>query len=359
MTIDYLQVAEQKAAAAGLGDSRIEGAVIGNKHLEVICESARTSVVAGLPKKIGGGVSNDAAMKLQSRSAYQPEEISASLTSMVQAAVTTLSMQPMGAPPLVKGDQLENYTITETIVQGWLYKKGTGGDFSGRRWWKPRWVTLALAENPDTVVPVVILLSHRAPGVPYPANIIELTESTVIMATEHKYGESIPVTKIAPTEGEKLHSDTPSEEEWNRYCFQIVDAKHQDNETTPKTTTRIFTAPVVERNEWVFAMNNALLSYTKRLGKARRRTAAKQEFQAQQARVFEYERPIFCDEVEEEKKEQQMQQLHRQPWTNDSHIRMRSLSPLRERTTMGRPPTSPRPIRLVRPCNDTPQSATI
>ena len=51
----------------------------------------------------------------------------------------------MSAPPLVQGDKVQHYTITETIVQGWLYKKGSGNDIWGRRWWKPRWVTLAVS----------------------------------------------------------------------------------------------------------------------------------------------------------------------------------------------------------------------
>lgn len=51
----------------------------------------------------------------------------------------------MSAPPLVQGDKVQHYTVTETIVQGWLYKKGSGNDIWGRRWWKPRWVTLAVS----------------------------------------------------------------------------------------------------------------------------------------------------------------------------------------------------------------------
>ena len=39
-----------------------------------------------------------------------------------------------------------NYKVKETIVQGWLHKKGTGNDFLGMRWWKPRWVTLAVSD---------------------------------------------------------------------------------------------------------------------------------------------------------------------------------------------------------------------
>ena len=58
----------------------------------------------------------------------------------------------MAAPPLVQGDKLQHYTITETIVQGWLYKKGSGNDIWGRRWWKPRWVTLAVSISDSSLV---------------------------------------------------------------------------------------------------------------------------------------------------------------------------------------------------------------
>ena len=69
--------------------------------------------------------------------------------------------------------------------------------------------------------------------------------------------------------------ETPSREEWNRHCFQIVHAHHRDDESTPKTTTRVFTAPIQDRNQWVFAMNSALLGYARRSGKARSTDAAK------------------------------------------------------------------------------------
>lgn len=51
----------------------------------------------------------------------------------------------VAAPPLVRGDKIQHYTITETIVHGWLYKKGSGNDIWGKTWWKPRWVTLAVS----------------------------------------------------------------------------------------------------------------------------------------------------------------------------------------------------------------------
>lgn len=359
--------------------SEIQGVVIGKEHLEVICKAAGAGTIGGAGGSYPGvGVGNgfqacpccrrfiqqnshgdiesgdDAAMKSPPTSAViasRPEEEGATLTSLVQAAVTTLTtqpsiMQPMGAPPLVAGDRLKNYTVVETIVQGWLYKKGTGGDWAGRRWWKPRWVTLALAEDPSTVVPKPILISHRAPGVPYPASAIELTESTVIMAIERMRGETSSDGKE-----QARHSHAPTKAEWNRHCLQIVHTQHQDNKTTPQTTTRIFTAPAEDRNEWSFAINKAILAYEKRLGRARSDAANHEYRAAMQARKSRRlggsGSPELRRELEGEKREEQ-----REP----DRSGMRSHSPLH---VMGLPPTAPRrrlvrspsPIRPVRPMN--------
>jgi len=353
--------------------SSIQGVLIGKERLEVICKATGGSPgrnnAAAQQSHIGTNAiqacpccrryiqldsrakieSGDDAVENQQEGdqpqAQQHNEASEELnndhdfttrvTSLVQAAVTTLTtqptlMQPMAAPPLVAGDLLQDYTITETIVQGWLYKKGTGGDFSGRRWWKPRWVTLALAEKSNVITPLPILLSHRAPGVPYPASIMELTESTVIMAIERTL-ETNPEEKQRP--------DTPTKEDWNRHCFQIVHTHHQNNETTPKTTTRIFTAPAEDRNEWVFTMNNALMSYEKRLRKARS-DAAKKEYQTTaKQQTKKARRGLRLDN--------QVPKLRpTSPWSNDDtpeidrFRRMRSLSPVCG-ASMGLPPTSP------------------
>lgn len=322
MTMARPPTSKPTTTAAGVGNPRIQGVLIGEEHLEVIeADQAGVDAVCYPQTQAAvecAGASDDASIKSPSSTDSQPEEKGATLSSLVQAAVTSLSiqpsiMQPMAAPPLVMGDQLENYTITETIVQGWLYKKGTGGDWAGSRGWKPRWVTLALAKNPDSIVPMPILLSHRAPGVPYPANIIELTESTVIMATERKLGETGPGTKIDSTEGEKQKVVTPAEEEWNKHCFQIVHTQHKDTIPTPKTTTRIFTAPLLERNEWVFAMNSALIAYVKHLGRTRKNEAARHEFRIKNEGGVEYDKSILGDEAEDEKREQLRQQPKRSP----------------------------------------------
>jgi len=389
--------------------SAIQGVVIGKEHLDVICKATGRGTVCGgatgsnngrnsfqacpccrrfIQRDTPGDIEcgDDAAMKPPptnasseqsalshhdgiATSSLSEKEGGATLTSLMQAAVTTLTLQPslmepMEAPPLVSGDRLKNYTIAETIVQGWLYKKGTGGDFSGRRWWKPRWVTLALAESSDTIVPTPILLSHRAPGVPYPANIIELTESTVIMAIERTHRDT--TTTSGGKGGEKQQNHQP--EEWNRHCLQIVHTQHQDNETTPKTITRIFTAPTVERNEWVFAMNNALLSYEKRLAKARSdaakhdcRTAHKQSSKTRRLGVESS--MMMCGEVVmmKEKEQQREPEPRRHLWTENGsgNSRMRSPSPVRARASMGLPPTSPRRIKsTASPVNSFPMSIT-
>lgn len=376
--------------------SAIQGVVIGKAQLEVICKA---TVGGGSTEPINSAGShkpqssiacpccrryiqvNDSRVNIKSgddaveiqlhgqqhQQQFQQKESeepnnsdeNATLASRVQAAITTLTMQPsimqpMAAPPLASGDQLQDYTIKETIVQGWLYKKGTGGDFSGRRWWKPRWITLALAETPNTSTPTPILISHRAPGVPYPASIIELTASTVIMAIERTNGD-VSNSKIRPSTHTGLES--PSKEEWNRHCFQIVHTHHQDNETTPKTTTRIFTAPMEDRNEWVFAMNNALLGHEKRLSKARS-DAAKNDLymtsnmQTMSKKARHLDGPIFCGAVMESGGEDLPQEQAQTPWTNNSggRNRMRSPSPvMRRNASMGLPPTNPRRMRSPSP----------
>lgn len=380
--------------------SAIQGVVIGKEQLEVICNHRqyRSQTIDGGVRVGSGGAKNnndhfqacpccrrfiqmgsagdtmsgdDAAMNmLPTMNDQQPttekngkndEEMhrvedepgTGALTSLWTSL--TMTPQPMAAPPLTTGDQVQDYTITEAIVQGWLYKKGTGGDWAGRRWWKPRWVTLALAQTPNSIVPAPCLISHRAPGVPYPASVTELTATTVIMAIERTHSNN----KINAKKGDKRRPKTPNKE-WNRHCFQIVHTHHRDNETTPKTTTRIFTAPVVERNEWVFAMNNALMGYEKRLSKARS-DAAKVEYNEAQhtkkARRSGFDGLKLCGELTESEQMQNHEEKapSRNPsWTvNDNSgrgrsihgaERMRSLSPAPRvpKALMGLPPTSPR-----------------
>jgi len=183
------------------------------------------------------------------------------------------------------GKTCVEYTVTKTIVQGWLHKKGTGNDFLGMRWWKPRWVTLALAQIPGHLVETPVLLTHRAPGVPFPPNVIVLSENTVVMAIErtnaaenahqqpqppsqrHDENPLDRLVNLTNIGHHHHHRDEdgglPIKEEWNTHCFQIV------NTESHQSASRIFTAPRKERNDWVFAIHRAIMEYEKRLAKAR------------------------------------------------------------------------------------------
>jgi len=135
--------------------SAIQGVVIGKEQLEVICNASVGSTIDGI-----GGVGNTKSnghsqacpccrryINSTSTPPASPERRknttietntneSTTLTSLVDAVVNMQPtiMQPMAAPPLVNGDQIQEWTVVETRAQGWLYKKGSGSDFSGQRW---------------------------------------------------------------------------------------------------------------------------------------------------------------------------------------------------------------------------------
>mmetsp|Transcript_6450 Transcript_6450/g.10110 ORF Transcript_6450/g.10110 Transcript_6450/m.10110 type:complete len:117 (-) Transcript_6450:146-496(-) len=115
-------------------------------------------------------------------------------------------------------------------------------------------------------------------------------------------------------------------------------------------------------------MNNALLSYEKRLAKARSdaakhecRMANKQSSKTRRLGV-ESSMVMMCGEVAmPEEKEQREPETRRQLWTENGgrNSRMRSPSPVRARAPMGLPPTSPRPVKSVAsPMNSFPMSIT-
>ncbi|EJK46642.1 hypothetical protein THAOC_34680 [Thalassiosira oceanica] len=184
----------------------------------------------------------------------------ANLASGMSSMTTTLSATyHSSAPPLIEGDVAGVYAIRKTIAQGWLHKKGSGEDWAKQRWWKPRWMTLALAAKADGKADgsddVLILLSHRAPGVPYPVGILELTKSTVVMAIEKR---------------PRTEQDTCNDA-WNRHCFRVIQAGSESSQT------RVFTAPLEDRNEWVFALNRALIEHQNQMRNAGRRHEAQVE----------------------------------------------------------------------------------
>ena len=133
----------------------IQGVVIGKEELQVICNASVGSTIDGI-----GGVGNTKSnghpqacpccrryINSTSTPPASPERRnnttietnaneSTTLSSFVEAVVNMQPtiMQPIAAPPLVNDDQIQEWTVVETKAQGWLYKKGSGSDFSGQRW---------------------------------------------------------------------------------------------------------------------------------------------------------------------------------------------------------------------------------
>ncbi len=118
-----------------------------------------------------------------------------------------------------------------------------------------------------------------------------------------RHDESSPLDRLADLTNivHERHSPNDREEagatmkeEWNTHCFQIVntvspssspssspvlhgrndDTNHYSSSSSSssyQSVSRIFTAPLKERNEWVFAINQAIMEYERRLAKARLR----------------------------------------------------------------------------------------
>ncbi|KAL9181882.1 hypothetical protein ACHAXT_012225 [Thalassiosira profunda] len=316
----------------------IQGAVIGKEQLEVICNHGGGGGGEGYHAcpccrrfvQNEGGNANAPSQEGNKGDLEESKEAELQRSDSGGGLATlwsSLTMQSsMAAPPLSAGDEIQSYTVTETVVQGWLYKKGTGDDWAGRRWWKPRWVTLALAKSPTKIVPTPCLIAHRAPGVPYPASVLEMTSSTVVMAIERTHEDATS----------NVSKEEAKEEEWNRHCFQIV--QNHSDEGKAASRIRIFTAPLDERNEWVFALNNALLGYEKRLSKAR----CAESQNAQKGRRAGIDATAVSDGLGLVERKQM-------------RGRVRSPSPVR-RMPGGLPPTSPRrgvrspsPVRTSEP----------
>ena len=122
-----------------------------------------------------------------------------------------------------------------------------------------------------------------------------LDESTVIMAIER-------TTKTVPRTMTKVGGGDHGEEEveeWNRHCFQIV----------AKETTRIFTAPLQERNEWAFVINKQLYSFEQRMKKARVKEELGEYVKAQkeERKAKRLGMNVLLNEMREEEQQQQLE----------------------------------------------------
>mmetsp|Transcript_14521 Transcript_14521/g.22721 ORF Transcript_14521/g.22721 Transcript_14521/m.22721 type:complete len:437 (-) Transcript_14521:345-1655(-) len=128
------------------------------------------------------------------------------------------------------------YTPKRVLAEGLMHKKGTGKDWRGSTDWKLRYAKLALAQVSGYEVEVPILMIYWFRSSEKPSTVI-LLDSTVV----------VPV-------------DLEDASEWNAFCFNIIHVRSENKEQT----TRVFTVPSKKaRDEWVYSINETLLTFEK------------------------------------------------------------------------------------------------
>jgi hypothetical protein len=143
------------------------------------------------------------------------------------------------------------YKFKRVLAEGWVHKKGTGNDWMGSRSFKARWARLVLAKVDgfgEVDVPLLQIYWFRASERP----------STVIL---------LDSTVVLPVDKEESETCYP-------HRFHIVHAKDDESGTR---VARSFAVARKGRDQWVYAINSALLKYEKDCAQARREAAALQD----------------------------------------------------------------------------------
>ena len=152
-------------------------------------------------------------------------------------------------------DILLEYTVTKTIMETWLYKKGSGRDVFGSTHWKPRWCQLVLATVPNVQTPVPLLLVSWHFSLPKPSTIILL---------KNKIAIAVNATTTCAGIGIGMHSSTAVEEEEKLpYRFDIVQCHTTENKTQSRTWTFAL-KDLNDRDAWVYELNEAICQFEKK-----------------------------------------------------------------------------------------------
>ena len=181
------------------------------------------------------------------------------------------------------------YYPEEVLAEGWLQKKGTGHDWLGSRGWKARWARLCMAttkpadsshgdsqtqtnvsrERPTSPEPFMpqtpFLQQHSATNSESPI-------VPILLLYWFPYSTTVS-TAILLDSTVVMGVDLEDKTRVNPYRFEVRHATTQENVTLP-TITRTFAAPRRERDAWVYAISQALLTYGKAKQKARKEQKA-------------------------------------------------------------------------------------
>mmetsp|Transcript_16056 Transcript_16056/g.46098 ORF Transcript_16056/g.46098 Transcript_16056/m.46098 type:complete len:370 (-) Transcript_16056:130-1239(-) len=149
------------------------------------------------------------------------------------------------------------FQVTCVMKEGWIYKRGTGGDILGRDGWKRRYAFLVLARNQQIsqAIEVPVLLIYRNNSATMPSNIIPL-DAAVVMATPGKQAQ-VEIEIGSSTSFDVLQV--------KKSRFFSDDVTSETNRSTSTVVaSRSFAANKDEADAWVDKINTTLLQFEKR-----------------------------------------------------------------------------------------------
>lgn len=149
-----------------------------------------------------------------------------------------------------------DYQVATSILEGWLYKKGSGNDFFGSKSWKPRWCNLVLGSIASHKEQIPMLLVSWHPSMP--ASTIYILHSRIAIAINRKQDDS--------EDSEEL------------FCFDIVapyaNTRSREDRDNIQNLSRSFSGSQNERNRWVQQINETVKDYERKVSKARRENSS-------------------------------------------------------------------------------------
>lgn len=160
------------------------------------------------------------------------------------------------------------YTVREIIAQGYLHKKGSGYDWLGSRYWKARWAVLVVSEafskKLPAILPEVLGISHSALFFSIQWAKVEESPVDVPLLQIFWSNTSPAASTVISLDSAVVIPDNSCPNSSNPFRFMIRHIKRSISDSdSALQITRFFSCPQASRDDWVFAINHALLEYEK------------------------------------------------------------------------------------------------
>ena len=170
-----------------------------------------------------------------------------------------------------------NYKINSRLVEGWLYKKGSGHDMLGSTFWKPRWCSLVVSfiiKSNHSMYEISIICSNFFFVLPLCTQMATVAnnsyEEPLLLVSWHYSVNPSNVmlleSSIAIAVDVSDDSNTGSSQ---RHCFDIVfengdnDEQAINNAAHKGNSPRTFSATLKERDHWVSTINQLVRDHEK------------------------------------------------------------------------------------------------